>query len=436
MQLEMTSAIYFQRRCVFPIALRAQVKCISLTLGLLLFSLLANAQSLSITERKYFQRTGYYTFVGEAEFRGIPVSVFVAGHSDIGGVIATEVAWAFRSRVEVVGGRQVSSTEWRINANCREDQLEYQNFEDIDEYSRIIRRGAAALWSPIPTETTPSLLGTQLFTRLCRKEVKPTVVALGDTSRPPDSFTYPKRSDSPKFVETVPKHDDVKPPVGKTPSDLNRVPATSPRESRSGTGFFINESGVLITNSHVVEGCNRLTIVGATGVMTSAIKVASDKHLDLAALQVPEKTTGLSLRRDILDIGEPILVFGYPLSGLLSSGGIATTGIVSALSGIGDDSNRIQISTPIQPGNSGGSVVDNTGTVVGVVVSKLDAMRMARIIGDVPQNVNFAVSLSSLKAFLAKNKIESTKAINSVPLATTSLVSKVRSQTRKVMCDL
>ncbi len=431
----MRAASLHHRRCACFLRRLVQSRHMILALLLSLLPVLTYSQALSITEKHYFQRSGFYTFVGEAEFRGIPISVFIAGHSESDGVLATEVAWAFRSKIEIVSGRHVASTVWRINVNCRESQLAYLNFEDIDEYSRTMRRGPAALWSPAPTEATPSLLSAQLFTRLCGKEAKPTVVALGDTSRPPEIYRYAERFDTPKYVEIVPKYDEVNSPNTRKPNDFDLVPAPIRKESRSGTGFFVNGSGVLITNSHVVEGCNRLTVVDTSGAATIAMRIASDQHLDLAALQIHQKTNGLNIHRGTLDIGEAILVFGYPLSGLLSSGGTATTGIVSALSGIGDDISRIQISTPIQPGNSGGAVVDYAGTVVGVVVSKLDALRMARMIGDVPQNVNFAVSLNSLKAFLAKNKIESTVTTSPIPLGTTSLVSKVRSQTRKVLCN-
>ena len=77
-----------------------------------------------------------------------------------------------------------------------------------------------------------------------------------------------------------------------------------------------------------------------------------------------------------------------------------STGAVNALAGPGDDRRLIQISAPVQLGNSGGPVLDTSGNVVGVVVSKLDALQIAQSIGDIPQNVNFAVSAGSARAFL------------------------------------
>ena len=97
---------------------------------------------------------------------------------------------------------------------------------------------------------------------------------------------------------------------------------------------------------------------------------------------------------------------GYPLAGLLASAANISTGIVSALAGIGDDSRYLQISAPVQPGNSGGPLLDASGHVVGIVTAKLDAIRTLDVTGDIPQNVNFAVSLGTLQSFLNANGVD------------------------------
>jgi len=86
------------------------------------------------------------------------------------------------------------------------------------------------------------------------------------------------------------------------------------------------------------------------------------------------------------------VVAGYPLRGVLASGANVAAGNVAVLAGPGDDRRLIQITALVQPGNSGGPVLDSSGNAVGVVVSKLDAIAMAQATGDIPQNVNFAVS--------------------------------------------
>jgi len=98
--------------------------------------------------------------------------------------------------------------------------------------------------------------------------------------------------------------------------------------------------------------------------------------------------------------GEPVVAVGFPLSGLLSTDPIVTTGIISALSGTGNDRRRIQTTTPLQPGSSGGPLLGENGSLVGVAVGGLDALKIAEFLGDIPQNVNFAISAGTLQSFL------------------------------------
>jgi S1-C subfamily serine protease len=82
-----------------------------------------------------------------------------------------------------------------------------------------------------------------------------------------------------------------------------------------------------------------------------------------------------------------------------------TTGTVSSLSGLGNDTAKLQIAAPVQLGNSGGPLLDRHGLVVGVVQSKLNALRIAGVTGDIPQNVNFAVNGATLQSFLDANAV-------------------------------
>jgi cyclophilin family peptidyl-prolyl cis-trans isomerase len=98
--------------------------------------------------------------------------------------------------------------------------------------------------------------------------------------------------------------------------------------------------------------------------------------------------------------GDAVVALGYPLSGLLASTANVSVGNVSALAGLGDDSRYLQISAPVQPGNSGGPLLDASGHLVGIVTAKLDAARVARFTGDIPQNVNFALKAEVARTFL------------------------------------
>ena len=181
-------------------------------------------------------------------------------------------------------------------------------------------------------------------------------------------------------------------------------PNPNARAVSTGTGFVVAPDRVL-TNRHVVDGCNRVVMRAPDGRWLGAVPPARvDADLDLALLAVPGLPgpalafrSGPPVRR-----GEGVVAFGFPLTGLLSSDPKLTRGEVSGLAGLGDNRNLYQISAPVQPGNSGGPLLDMRGHVIGVVVSKLDAQRVARVTGDIAQNVNFAVKGEAAAAFLRR----------------------------------
>jgi S1-C subfamily serine protease len=176
-------------------------------------------------------------------------------------------------------------------------------------------------------------------------------------------------------------------------------------KASTGTLFMVSKSGHAITNFHVAGRCTELRIQGCEGI---AKLVADDKFNDLALVQVQGAVTDFSsivsdpgkLRQ-----GEDVVVFGYSLSAVLSSGGNLTPAIVSALTGLGNNTNQIQISAPIQPGSSGSPVLNRKGDVIGVVSMKLPDEKMAKATGQVAQNINFAVSEQTLKTFLDTHKV-------------------------------
>jgi S1-C subfamily serine protease len=176
----------------------------------------------------------------------------------------------------------------------------------------------------------------------------------------------------------------------------------------SGTGFVVG-AGRVLTNHHVAQGCAEVRVRTPDGRNLAATLAVSDPERDLALLTVAGGDPGPPLRfrsGPELRRGEGVVTYGFPLAGLLSSGPTLTTGEVSALAGLRDNPRQIQISAPVQPGNSGGPLLDGGGNVVGVVVSKLNAQRVARTTGDIPQNVNFAVKGTEAVDFLRRNGVQ------------------------------
>ena len=178
-----------------------------------------------------------------------------------------------------------------------------------------------------------------------------------------------------------------------------------------------------------------MEVLASDGRRTGAV-VDADPLIDLALIRVTGlkgATARLRSPRSVR-LGEAVMVFGFPLSGSLTSGGNFTSGLVSGLRGLRDAAGEIQITAPVQPGNSGGPVLDASGLVVGVVQAKLDALRTAIKTGDIPQNVNFAVSLDVLAEFLAKNKVTVRDAAPAKPLDTASVAELAQSFTYRVEC--
>lgn len=177
---------------------------------------------------------------------------------------------------------------------------------------------------------------------------------------------------------------------------------------RFGTGFFVTKQGYILTNNHVVEGCKTLTTRNGKAL----VLIDRDANADLALLKVDTIPDAVAIFRSgpVPKVGDEVIAFGFPLPGILSSEGNVSTGVLSAPTGIGDDIRFVQISAPVQPGNSGGPLLDRSGHVIGVIVSKLDALRVARLTGDVPQNVNFAVHWTEVRSFLDQEGVAYRKA--------------------------
>jgi S1-C subfamily serine protease len=173
----------------------------------------------------------------------------------------------------------------------------------------------------------------------------------------------------------------------------------------TGTAFLVAPD-LLVTNRHVIQSCAAVDVYTSEGKRPAQVQ-ATDAAVDLALLRVPGlRGTPVRLRTPrTIRLGETVFVFGFPLSGSLTSGGNFTSGLVSGLRGLHDAPGDIQITAPVQPGNSGGPLLDAAGQVIGVVKAKLDAMKAAKAIGDIPQNVNFAISAPTLVDFLVRQRV-------------------------------
>ena len=126
---------------------------------------------------------------------------------------------------------------------------------------------------------------------------------------------------------------------------------------------------------------------------------------------------------------------GYPLAFVLSAEPRVTTGTVSAVSGIQGDCRVFQIEASVQPGNSGGPLLDDRGHVIGVVNSRLNDLAMVEATGSIPQNVNFAIKSSIVQIFLDANKISYSTSDPGPKLSTSQIMHMAREFTPYVQCN-
>ena len=197
-----------------------------------------------------------------------------------------------------------------------------------------------------------------------------------------------------------------KPVPGGTAEAEAPPPPTSRRGRPIGTGsaFPVTANGLAVTNAHVVQGCG--SVVDGQG---RAVRVlAADRGRDLALLDTGRGFGSVVRFRDRagVDLGETVLVFGFPYGQALGTGLNVTNGIVTGLSGPGGDDSRFQMNAAVQPGNSGGPAVDDAGLLLGVAVGRLNDLAVLRATGSLPQGINFAIRAAEVERFLAAQGVQ------------------------------
>lgn len=216
---------------------------------------------------------------------------------------------------------------------------------------------------------------------------------------------------------------------------LHNGGAVAERLSSTGSGFLISADGWVATNAHVVDGCSRVEIAN----LGRATDIQSDSQNDLAIVKLAAGATRpepLKMRNSPVRLGEDVAALGYPLSTMLSDSIKITMGNINSLIGLHNDTRYLQISTPIQPGNSGGPLVDRNGFLLGINSAKLDDSRAIEQSGSIPQNVNFALKSTVLELFLQSRNIQYGKADpdSAGPLSSADLAEKVSKSVFQILC--
>ncbi|MBL0403795.1 serine protease [Microvirga aerilata] len=227
----------------------------------------------------------------------------------------------------------------------------------------------------------------------------------------------------------------VPPSTRPAPTPIAPAPKTEEEDKlSSGTGYFVTNSGHIVTNHHVVKSCSTIAVFSGDQPAAEGRLIGSDETNDLAVLKTDLKPTKVANIRIGARLGDPIAVFGYPLSQVLASSGNFTLGSITALAGMRDDTRHLQISAPVQAGNSGGPLLDASGNLVGTIISKLNAMKVVQATGDMPQNVNFAIKSSVVASFLESRGISYETNATSNALAPADLADHAKALSVMILC--
>ena len=242
-----------------------------------------------------------------------------------------------------------------------------------------------------------------------------------------------ERVESASF-SNLPSTQTDQPDIGDTqPQKTAPDPDDDLQFAASGSGFAVSADGHLATNYHVIEGCEQV-VLHDKGRHYPLTVVTFDPKNDLALLKAdfsPAAVFALSNKRP--ELLQDIYVAGYPFGYELSSSVKVTKGIISSLTGIGNDYSNIQIDAALQSGNSGGPILDDYGNLVGVAVAKLNVEYLLEHFGDIPENTNFGVKANVLSGLLDSNGIPRLPA-NDQPINKSELAQQISNGTYYLSC--
>ena len=195
----------------------------------------------------------------------------------------------------------------------------------------------------------------------------------------------------------------------------------------SGTAFFINKKGNLLTNNHVVEGC-KLSKINYFNKEYDANLIATDNMLDLALLEVELKPKAfISFSKDELKKRDLIIIAGYPLGKYLSDDLKINEGKISSLKGFDNNSNEITVDLAINLGNSGGPIVNENGQLVAVAVSGMSK--------EVTEGISFGIKYSAVENFLKSNKISPNFGLTSFSMNKDKVNKLLEESTVYIFCE-
>ena len=173
------------------------------------------------------------------------------------------------------------------------------------------------------------------------------------------------------------------------------------KEESMGSGFLFSESGLIVTNYHIIQEKQEFVVIfPQIDINIRAKIVLKDMNNDIAILKLEDFIFTKLFNNPIpysiiystmVSVGQEVFTLGFPLGDILGKSVKLSTGTINSLYGIQDDPRMFQINNPVQPGNSGGPLFNSKGEIIGIVVASLNAKYFYENTSYIPQNVNFAI---------------------------------------------
>ena len=230
------------------------------------------------------------------------------------------------------------------------------------------------------------------------------LIAIGNSSPDISYIANEKNPFDPKRFENAEIDEDLD---ETKPKNKEEDKNQNPSKGSVGTGFFVDNQGHIITNYHVVKSNENKSKIMFKNEETKVSLVAFDEILDIALLKAKVKNKNyIKFSNSSPTKAQNILVAGYPYGKDISDDLKITSGIINSLKGIKNNTSMLQIDAAVNPGNSGGPIVDKeTGSLVGVATMKLSKDYTKAAYGVESENINYGIKSSQVKDFLEANNI-------------------------------
>ncbi len=212
-------------------------------------------------------------------------------------------------------------------------------------------------------------------------------------------------------------------------------PFPGKRLKSTGSGFFVAADGHLLTNNHVIDSCNLMSVEHPDGTRTRGRVVAVSEQLDLA-LVAAEHASNAIARFSVVDVepGVRADLFGYPTRGIAPEKPIFAAGKIAGEQVRFRDPHRFLIEVDVRSGNSGGPVLDRSGLVLGVVYAQVNTVKMRERTGRVLPDIAIAVRNQAVQDFLAAHGVKADVVAQAPELDRDTVREKARDFVARIAC--